>query len=127
MKVTRQNFITRMDIKMNPDKLYVFGDNIERTGYGGQAAEMRGELNSFGIATKVPPRSQDRREYFDDANHYHWCVVKEEFECLKRFAVNYKEIVIPEMGIGKGLARLDIYAPRILQFIENKFKEIETW
>jgi redox-sensitive bicupin YhaK (pirin superfamily) len=30
--------------------LFVFGDNLRRTGFGGQAAEMRGEPNAVGIA-----------------------------------------------------------------------------
>ena len=53
---------TRALIQSNPTALFVFGDNLKRIGYGGQAGEARGCLNAIGIPTKVSPS-----EYiFDD-------------------------------------------------------------
>ncbi len=43
---------TRAYIRAHPDWLFVFGDNMMRRGFGGQAAEARGEPNAIGIATK---------------------------------------------------------------------------
>ena len=40
MLVIRQKMIYRQDLGENTDILYVFGDNLERYGYGGQAKEM---------------------------------------------------------------------------------------
>ena len=50
-----QKFIYRSDLKANPSVLYLFGDNLQRVGLGGQAKEMRGEPNAVGIATKKAP------------------------------------------------------------------------
>ena len=38
----------------NPDTLYVFGDNTQRFGKGGQA-QIRDCKNSFGVCTKLYP------------------------------------------------------------------------
>jgi len=40
-KVERIKFITREYVRKNRDKLFLFGDNLERRGFGGQAAAMR--------------------------------------------------------------------------------------
>ncbi len=45
----------REQIKAASDTLYIFGDNFERKGFGGQAAEARGEPNAVGIPTKRAP------------------------------------------------------------------------
>ena len=44
-----QDFITRKDVRENRFKIYVFGDNLQKIGYGGQAKAMRGEYNTIGI------------------------------------------------------------------------------
>lgn len=49
MPVVKQDQIMRRDLLDNQDKLYVFGDNMVRRGFGGQAREMRGEPNAVGI------------------------------------------------------------------------------
>ena len=36
------DYIRREDVQANPNKIFVFGDNIMREGLGGQAKEMRG-------------------------------------------------------------------------------------
>lgn len=40
MIVIKQFRIYRKDIQANPHILYIFGDNLDRKGFGGQAAEM---------------------------------------------------------------------------------------
>ncbi|SDK47143.1 hypothetical protein [Bradyrhizobium ottawaense] len=58
MPVVFQNWITRNDLLDNRDKMYVFGDNVQRTGFAGQAKEMRGEPNAIGVVTKWAPSMQ---------------------------------------------------------------------
>lgn len=67
MIILRQTRIYRADLAMNPKVLYVFGDNLERKGFGGQAYEMRGEPNAFGIATK-----RLASHYFPDSYFFWW-------------------------------------------------------
>ncbi len=118
--------IYREDIKANPEVLYIFGDNLERRGFGGQAKEMRGETNSFGIATKRKASHVYPESYFfdwqEDAEH----VVINDFFQLRThcLAVGYKAIVIPFDGIGTGLSKLPEYAPKLLEYINQKLLEL---
>jgi hypothetical protein len=45
--VIRIAHITRAMVKADRASLFVFGDNMEGRGFGGQAAAMRGELNTI--------------------------------------------------------------------------------
>jgi hypothetical protein len=65
-KVERMNTITRAYVRANPNKLFLFGDNLERKGFGGQAAAMRGEPNAIGVPTKKKP-SHFPDAYFTDS------------------------------------------------------------
>ena len=106
------DFITRDIVKDNPKKIFIFGDNDEKTGYGGQAKEMRGEINTIGIPTKKKPTMELDSFYSD-----------EEFDVNKKkinFAISQMlnkvkegyDIVIPSNGIGTGLSQLNIKAPK---------------
>lgn len=107
MPLEHQKWITRADLKANPDKLYVFGDNLAEVGYGGQAREMRGELNAYGIATKRDPGT-----CFTDADYADvvgiWGL---DFLFLSSLLLEGKVVVIPADGIGTGLAALPTKAP----------------
>ena len=121
MPLIKQKFITRQNLQDNPDWSYIFGDNIQRTGYGGQAREMRGEPNAIGIPTKLSPY-----EFFDD---------KRDFETARKcFNVIFADImlmlnngdtvVFPEDGIGTGLANLGEVAPGIHSMLNAHLKSI---
>lgn len=124
LEVVRQKRITRESLKANPDTLYIFGDNYARKGFGGQAKEMRGEPNAFGIATKFFPDNLPE-SYFDDNNKNCWEIVENDFNKLFKIAKNYKRVVIPEDEIGTGLADLRNRAPKLLEKIEQYFKTLE--
>lgn len=55
---------TQKLLRTNPDKVWVFGDNMKGFGKGGQAM-IRDEPNAFGIPTKRYP-SKDNWAYFSD-------------------------------------------------------------
>jgi hypothetical protein len=116
MPVRYQKFITRRDIQANRNSLYVFGDNLTRTGFGGQAKHMRGEGNSIGVATKVLP-TYDANAFMCDAHSPEVLSdikrVEEEF-----YDGGYEYLVIPEDGIGTGLSRLNETAPNLFGIIE---------
>ncbi len=98
--------ITRQMLKDNPNALFVFGDNFERRGMGGQAKEMRGEPNAVGIATKHKP-SMSADAFLTDADY---ALAKDEFVnkigFLKAELDAGKDIYFPEDGIGTGLSAL---------------------
>ena len=128
MLVIRQKHIYRADIQANRNLLYIFGDNLARIGFGGQAREMRGEPNSFGIATKRQPSHNYYEDYFHDEEEDVMKILKDEFEKLDKeiFLLLYQAIVIPMDGIGTGLSRMQQYAPKALEFINQKLKELES-
>lgn len=123
MKVFKEKFITRVMVRANPTKLFLFGDNMAKRGMGGQAKEMRHEPNTFGIATKWFPSLQSTA-YFLDTDFNRISVYYDEiFKQIKN--TPYEVIVIPEDGIGTGLARLDKTAPRIFEYLQKKLEELE--
>jgi len=108
-----QSRIYREDLKANPDVLYVFGDNVERIGLGGQAAEMRYEPNAVGVATKWSISKcfsdDDYKEIVDIINEDMW-PVNDHLE-------DNKIVVVPLDGIGTGLADLPKNAPKVYKYI----------
>jgi hypothetical protein len=111
--------ITRDKIKENPDVLYLFGDNTVRQGLGGQAKEMRGEVNTVGIVTKLYPN--DRQDtFYCDEDFYLWLeVFSADIKNLaeKINSGKYKALVIPQIGVG--LADLPNKAPKIWKYLKT--------
>lgn len=127
-RVIRQKLIRRADVRANfRTTFYMFGDNILRTGLGGQAGEMRGEANVIGIPTKwKPARTED--SYFVDADLDYIGVelsIKSGFRTAQEALSRGFNVVIPLDGLGTGLADLPNRAPRIFAFIETMIKELE--
>ena len=119
--VIKQKFITRQDLKDNRDRTYLFGDNLMEVGMGGQAAEMRYELNAIGIPTKKFP-STYKNAYFSDNDFEQLKPILDKiFDKIKQHNI----IVIPEDGIGTGLAKLDKKAPKIFEYINQFLNSLE--
>lgn len=119
------DYISREDLKANPDKIFLFGDNVIRQGYGGQAKEMRGEPNARGIATKRRP-DNDYSSYFH--TNPDW---KLNFKSLQEIIdgdfskiPDDVTVVIPKSGIGTGLAKLKEYCPELLDYINRKIGDL---
>ena len=60
---------TRQTVRDNSHCVFVFGDNTERKGFGGQAV-IRGLPNTFGIVTKILPNITEE-SYMSDDNPEH--------------------------------------------------------
>ena len=106
-------------LRAHPDWLFVFGDNFERTGYGGQAGEARDEPNAIGIATKHSP-SMAPNAFFSDADYDEWFVAEQPtLQRLQKASKAGRTIIWPMDGIGTGLARLEKNAPSIWSMIDN--------
>ena len=109
---------TRALITANPEVLFVFGDNLARVGYGGQAAEARGCKNAVGIPTKISP-SQVITDELVYQNPHRYCVpVKEAFDELHAHLSKGGVVCWPKDGVGTGLAALSTHAPKFLEGIE---------
>lgn len=123
MKVIKQKRIFRQDLRNNPHVAFIFGDNTVEGGYGGQAKEMRGEPNAFGIPTKWIP-SMDSHAFFQDKD-YDIVTKAIDVAIQKVIDSGHKIVVIPEDGIGTGRARLHQTAPLIFQYLQDRLKDLE--
>jgi hypothetical protein len=122
-----QEWISRADLQDNPDKIYVFGDNVKRYGYGGQAKEMRGEPNAFGIPTKWAPSMSDDA-YFSDRQYNDIVIILDlHFQKLRSHIENGTSVVFPTNGIGTGLSQLPQRAPIVNDFIQNLIYDLENF
>ncbi len=115
--------ITRAMLRAEPEKLFVFGDNMHRKGLGGQAKEMRGEPNAVGIPTKVYP-GMDNGAFFTNSDLS--VFVNHAVLDYLRLARHPGVIIWPADGIGTGLAQLEKRAPKIWHWIENCRQTLEV-
>lgn len=110
----------RAEIQANPHRLFIFGDNMARAGFGGQAKEARGEPNAVGIPTKwspaMTPDSFFTDEDFDEVKP----VIDAAFERISQHMDGGGTVVWPTDGVGTGLAQLAERAPRIFEYIETR-------
>ena len=103
----------------NLDWLFLFGDNYERVGFGGQAKVMRGKPNGHGIRTKHYPTMKPDAFLNDKYLSQYiawWC---EDFLLPFQYAVEGDTIVIPVAGLGTGLARVPECAPKSYQVLQE--------
>jgi len=101
----------REQIKAAPDTLYIFGDNFERKGFGGQAAEARGEPNAVGIPTKRAPSMRPDAFMTDADLERLQAEARPALDRLRRHLDAGGDVVMPSAGIGTGLAQMATRAP----------------
>lgn len=96
-------------LRANPDKIFVFGDNLLRRGTAGQAI-VRHEPNTFGVPTKRAP-SMRASSFFSDQPDERQAVLV----ALRNLFVlaRSKTVVFPSAGLGTGLAQMAIKSPNV--------------
>jgi hypothetical protein len=107
---------TNADVRANPDKVYVFGDNVMRRGTGGQA-QIRNNPNAMGIATKLAPSMEEAAFMSDGDLARNKAIIDADIAAIK--ATN-KTVVFPKDGLGTGLAKLKEKAPQTYEYLKNK-------
>jgi hypothetical protein len=124
-QIERRQFITREYVRANRDKLFLFGDNLERRGFGGQAAAMRGEPNAIGIPTKKSPNNSAEAFFSDNEFEQNQASIDAAFAEISRSVKDpIRPIVIPSDGLGTGRAQLDTRAPRTFAYLQQKLAEL---
>jgi hypothetical protein len=123
-----KKFISKQDVLEGfPHTIFLFGDNMRRQGYGGQAATMRGHPNSFGVPTKWAPDSQTS-SYFKDED---WEFVEDAIRFPFMIALAWlkagRTVVVPHDGLGTGLAELPTRAPKIFEAIKSRTATLEVF
>ena len=107
---------TDADVKANPNKIYVFGDNTQRTGTGGQA-QIRNNSNAMGIATKLAPSMNDSAFMTDKDLAKNKAVIDGDIAKIKATG---KTVVFPKDGLGTGLAKLKEKAPQTYAYLKQR-------
>lgn len=120
-----KNYWTTGDCQSHPTFLFVFGDNVERWGTKGQAT-IRGCVNAMGIATKWKPSLDDDAFFSDDQYEDATRVIQDDIDAIKRAldAKKYETVVLPEDGLGTGLAELPQKAPKVFQFLQTELARL---
>jgi len=125
IKVEHVGFITREYVRANPDKIFLFGDNLDQRGYGGQAAAMRGEPNAVGIPTKKKP-SMGPDAFFTDAEfEQNKAAIDRAFATIA-ITDSTRVIVIPSDGLGTGRAQMQKRAPKTFAYLQKRLDELES-
>ena len=125
-RIERMRHISRAYVRANRDKLFLFGDNLERRGFGGQAAAMRGEPNAVGIPTKNKPSYADDAFFSDEEFELNAVAIDEAFaEVMSVLTETTRVIVMPEAGLGTGRAELAKRAPRTFAHLEARLRVLE--
>lgn len=113
MPIRYEKHITREMLRAEPETLFVFGDNLQRRGLGGQAREMRGEPNAVGIPTKRAPSMHPCDMYKDaDLDAYLYARAHDVMR-LSQHLMDGGVVVLPADGLGTGRAQLKQSAPAI--------------
>ncbi len=124
-KVERMKFITREYVRANPGKLFLFGDNLEQRGFGGQAAAMRGEPNALGIPTKKEPNYKESAFFIDLEFDKNKAAIDAAFaQVINAVTDSIRVIVIPSEGLGTGRAQLDRGAPLTFAYLQKRLAEL---
>ena len=126
MPIIQVRRYSRADLRANPDRLFAFGDNLERRGLGGQAREARGEANAVGIVTKRSPR-MDPDAFLTDADLELMARLwRELFGRLNDHLFAGGVVVWPADGVGTGRAELRTRAPALWRELRLFIVAMET-
>lgn len=101
--------------RKNSNILFIFGDNVKRKGYAGQAI-IRDEKNSFGIPTCKSPNV-----FFTDKElNYNKDIIDQSLKKLKKKIDTYDYIAFPINGIGTGLSMLKTRSPKTWEYLNSE-------
>lgn len=92
--------ITHEFLDLNPDSYFVFGDNLEKQGFGGAAA-LRDHPHSIGFITKKFPDNKDSSFYRPEE---YSTVFFEELKKLKKIIETRPQKIFYISQLGGGLA-----------------------
>jgi len=123
----QMKWITRSFVREHRDHIFLFGDNLARRGFGGQAAQMRSEPNAIGIPTKKLPRSTEGAFFTDAEFEQNKAAIDSAFERLSRMSSDVEQIVVvPADGLGTGRAQLEIRAPLTFDYLQKRLRNLSS-
>jgi len=115
--IVMREYYTPQLLRAYPNYAFLFGDNEQRKGKGGQA-RIRDEPNAFGVRTKKSARAFWSDKHKDSSVK----MMSEDF--VRAFSAGYDAVVIPKDGIGTGLAQLEQKAPQTWKWLASVMREL---
>ena len=112
--------ITKSFLDSNPNAYFVFGDNLERMGYGG-AAVLRDHPHSIGFITKKFPDNKDSSFYRPEE---YSAIFFEELKKLKNIIQQRPNKTFYISQLGGGLANKFFIWQKLIR--HNLVKELEN-
>lgn len=107
------------DCQRNSNYIFVFGDNLVKEGYAGQAC-IRDQSNAFGV-----PTCKGIGKYFTDREYVRNCeIIDISLGKLIKKSQRYDMLVFPEDGIGTGLAMLHSRAPKTWEYLNLRLNDL---
>src|SRR5574344_1389260 len=117
-KVEMQKIFSVKDCNNNPNKIYIFGDNLCGIGKDGQAI-IRDCSNAFGIPTKRAPSMNSNAFFSDQFDEYEAVKAKiEKLITLDRYKTDIT-FVFPTAGLGTGLAKMNQTSPKLFEYMNK--------
>lgn len=117
MTVRYIQWFTRELLQRHPEARFVFGDNRERWGRGGQAAACRDEPNAIGVATLYSPG-----QFYRADDPLALATVASDLHRVAAALAEGRTVFAPVDGLGTGLARLPEHAPQLHRLIVAFFR-----
>ncbi len=109
---------TNIDVMKNSHKYFVFGDNCERWGKGGQAI-IRDLKNTIGIRTKKKPDNLST-SFLNDIEYEDNCqLILEDILLIKEKILLSQDIVLSKNGYGTGLAKMSERSPETFNYLND--------
>lgn len=119
--------IDRIDLQNNPGVMYLFGDNDERKGRGGQAKEMRGEQNAVGIRTKHAPNCSPAAYWNDEDLNDNINKIIQDMMPVVNHLNSGGVVVIPADGIGTGLSQMQDVCPKSFEYLQKALEALKAF
>jgi hypothetical protein len=119
--IETMDMFTKETVKNNPNKLFVFGDNMLKYGRGEQSI-IRDLPNTLGITIKRTPRT-DKTAYFSDANDEMDAMLNDILKlCMIKRCNVFTHIVFPTKGIGTGGSCMKSKSPVLYKTMKHKLE-----
>lgn len=126
-RVMQMKWITRSFVREHRDHIFLFGDNLARRGFGGQAAQMRSEPNAIGIPMKKLPSNAEEACFTDAEFEQNKAAIDRAFERLYRISSTVEQIVVvPGAGLGTGRAQLESRAPLTFSYLRECLRNLSS-
>jgi len=118
-KVEMQKIFSVKDCNNNPNKIYIFSDNLCGIGKSGQAI-IRDCSNAFGIPTKRAPSMNSNAFFSDQFDEYEAIKAKIEKLIILDHCKTDIIFVFPTAGLGTGFARkMNQTSPKLFKYMNK--------